>query len=449
MTTAAPDAVPTAPATRGPAAGSPPEEVRRVAISSYLGNTIEFYDFILYGSAAAIFFGPLFFSDLSPALGTLASFATLATGHVARPLGGLVFGHVGDRWGRKRVLVLTMVIMGLASGFIGLLPTYDQIGVAAPLLLVTMRLLQGFAVGGEWGGAVLLAAEHAPPNQRGLITAIGQAGQPSGGLLSTLALGAVTLLPEDQLMSWGWRVPFLISFVLLVIGLYVRVKVSESPLFDELQTEHARTRMPLVGVLRRPGALLRGIGVTLPPVTAATLIGTFAVSYAVGLGVPRPTVLAALTAGWAAATVMCPVYGVLSDRWGRRPVYTAGAVAFALLGYPMFWAIGSGSTPLLFLAFIVAFGLVAVCMSAALGALLSEMFPTEMRYTGISASYQIGTLLGGFTPLIAGALLALAGGGRNVGWVAAFIVAFNVIALTAVWSNRESRGSDLRATTLT
>jgi MHS family shikimate/dehydroshikimate transporter-like MFS transporter len=447
--TAAPDAVPTTSSTREPAAGSPPEEVRRVAISGLLGNTIEFYDFILYSSAAAIFFGPLFFSDLSPSLATLASFATLATGYVARPLGGLVLGHVGDRWGRKSVLILTMVMMGLASGLIGLLPTYDQIGVAAPLLLVTMRLLQGFAVGGEWGGAVLLAAEHAPPHQRGFITAIGQAGQPAGGLLSALALGAVTWLPEEQLMSWGWRIPFLVSFALLGIGLYIRVKIGESPLFDELEGSAKRKGVPLVGVLRRPGPLLRGIGVGVPPTMAATLIGSFAVSYAVGVGIPRPTVLGALTAAWAVAIVMCPIYGWLSDRLGRRPVYAAGALAFAVLGYPMFWAIGSGSTPLLYAAFVAAFGLIAVCMSSALGALLSEMFPTEVRYTGVSAAGQIATVVGGFTPLIAGGLLALGGGGRNIGWVAAFIAVVNVIALAAVLRTRESSGSDLRSTTLT
>ncbi|WP_345412093.1 MFS transporter [Pseudonocardia xishanensis] len=413
-------------------------------MSSYLGNTIEYYDFILYGSAAAVVFGPLFFSNLSPALGTIASFATLATGYIARPLGGLVLGHVGDRVGRKRVLLLTIVMMGLASGLIGLLPTYAQIGAAAPLLLILLRLVQGFAVGGEWGGAALLAAEHAPPARRGLITAIGQAGLPSGGLLSTLALGTVSLLPGDQLMAWGWRVPFLFSFLLLAVGLYMRVRVSESPLFTELDTRLQEKNTPLVDVLRNPGPLLRGIAASLPPTVVSTLFGSFAVSYTVGLGASRSTVLAALSVGWAGAIVMTPIYGLLSDRFGRRPVYVSGALAFAVLAYPLFWAIGSGSTALMYIGFFVVFALVAVCMSAALAALLSEMFSTRMRYTGISAAYQVATIVAGFSPLVAGSLLAAAGGGRNIGWVAGLIVVLSLLAAVAVWFGRESSGSDLR-----
>jgi MHS family shikimate/dehydroshikimate transporter-like MFS transporter len=427
-----------------PLSGSAPDEVRRVAVSSYLGNTIEYYDFILYGSAAAVVFGPLFFSNLSPALGTIASFATLATGYVARPLGGLVLGHLGDRVGRKGVLLFTMVLMGVASGLIGLLPTYAQIGVAAPLLLVLLRLLQGFAVGGEWGGAALLAAEHAPAGKRGFITAIGQAGLPSGGLLSTLALGAVSLLPSDQLLAWGWRIPFLLSFLLLGVGLYVRVRVSESPLFDELDAAAKQKQTPLLGVLRRPVPLLRGIAATVPPVMVSSVFGSFAVSYAVGLGVSRSSVLAGLSIAWAGAVVMTPVYGLLSDRFGRRPVYATGALAFAVLAYPVLWAIGSGSTALMFLAFFVVFALISVCMSAALAALLSEMFPTAIRYTGISASYQLATIVAGFAPLAAGSLLELAGGGRNIGWVAGLVVVIALVAAVAVWSGRESTGSDLR-----
>ena len=423
---------------------SPPDEVRRVAISSYLGNTIEFYDFILYGSAAAVVFGPLFFSDLDPVLGTIAAFATLATGYIARPLGGIVLGHLGDRLGRKRVLLVTMIMMGLASGLIGLLPTYPQIGVAAPLLLVLMRLIQGFAVGGEWGGAALLAAEHSPPERRGYITAIGQAGLPSGGLLSTLALGAVSLLPGDQLLAWGWRIPFLLSFALLGIGLYVRLRVSESPLFDELEESTRVQRRPLAAVLRRPAPLLRGVLATVPPTMASSLFGSFAVSYAVGLGNDRSTVLGALAAAWAGAIVMTPIYGILSDRFGRRPVYLAGAVAFAVLAYPMFWAIGSGSTVAMFAAFVTAFALISVCMSAALAALLSELFPTATRYTGVSVAYQAATLVAGFTPLVAGSLLALAGGGTNIGWVVAMVVVVSLAAAAAVWTGVESRGSDLR-----
>lgn len=430
-----------APGTRSPSSA---DEVRRVALSGYLGNTIENYDFSLYASAAAVVFGPLFFSNLSPALSTVASFATLAAGYVARPLGGIVLGYLGDRVGRKRVLLVTLIMMGVGSGLIGALPTYEQIGIAAPMLLVLFRLVQGIAVGGEWGGAALLAAEHAPPERRGFITAIGQAGLPSGGLLSTLALGAVSLLPSDQLLSWGWRVPFLLSFVLLLVGLYVRFRVSESPLFDELDTVQRDRRSPLAEVLRKPGPLLRGILATVPPPMASVLFGSFAVSYAVGLGHERSTVLAALSVAWAFAIITTPIYGRLSDRFGRRPVYLAGALGFALLVYPMFWAIGSGSTVLLVLAFVTAFALIAVCMAATLAAMLSEMFATEVRSTGVSVAYQAAALIAGFAPLAAGGLLAAAGGGTNIGSVAVLVMVVSVLGAVAVWTGRESRGSDLR-----
>lgn len=425
---------------------SSPAEVRRVMISSYLGNTIEYYDFILYGSAAALFFGPLFFSNLSPALATIVSFATLATGFVARPFGGVLFGYLGDRIGRKPVLLITMIMMSFGSGLIGLLPTYAQMGVLAPLLLVLLRVIQGFAVGGEWGGAALLAAEHAPPERRGFITSIGQAGLPSGGLLSTLAMTGVSLLPRDQLFSWGWRLPFLLSFLLLAIGMYVRVRVSESPLFDELTAVERDHRRPLAQLMRQPRALLRGIAATLPPLVASTLFGSFAVSYAVGIGHSRSTVLVALGVAWAGAIVATPMYGKLSDRFGRRPVYLCGALGFAILVYPMFWAINSRSTALMIFAFLAAFALISVAMSGPLAALLSELFSTEIRSTGVSMAYQGATIAAGFTPLLASSLLVAAGGGKNTGLVGAFVVVIALLAAVTVGSGKESRGADLRTT---
>lgn len=423
---------------------STPEEVRRVAVSSFIGNAIEFYDFILFASAAALIFGPLFFSNLDPALGTIVSFATLATGYVARPLGGIVLGYLGDRVGRKAVLLATMIMMGTASGVIGLLPTYAQIGAAAPILLVILRLVQGFAVGGEWGGAALLAAEHAPPHRRGWFTALGQAGLPAGGLLSTVAMALVTLLPREQLFSWGWRIPFLISFVLLGLGLYVRLHVAESPLFEELAAEQRSRRRPFSDLVRRPAALLRGIVTGIPPIMISSLFGSFAVSYAVAIGHSRALVLWALGAGWAGAIVMTPLYGKLSDKVGRRPVYLGGVLGLAVGCFPMFWMINSGSPVLLFVSLFVAFAFISVSMSGALAAVLAEMFPTESRYTAVSVAYQGAGLAAGFVPLIAGSLLAAAGGGRNIWLVAVFAIGVALAAAVVVASGRESRGTDLR-----
>ncbi|WPB89342.1 MFS transporter [Streptomyces malaysiensis] len=425
-------------------AGSSPGEVRRVAVSAYLGNSIEFYDFLLYGSAAGVFFGPLFFPELDPITGVIASMATLGTGYLARPLGGLVLARVGDRHGRKRVLLATIVMMGLASGLIGLLPTYDQIGVAAPIMLVFLRLVQGFAAGGEWGGSSLMAAEHAPPGKRGLITAIGQAGLPTGGLLSALMLAVVSLLPSEQLMSWGWRIPFLLSFGLLGLALYVRTRISESPLFEEQKAATVQ-RVPLLHVLRRPVPLLRGVVATLPSSLPSTLFGSFAVAYAVGLGAERSHVLVALGFAWAGAVVTSPVYGWVSDRFGRRPLYLAATVGLAVCVYPLMLGIGSGSTPLMGFSFFAAFTFFSQAASAPLAAMLSEMYPTSSRFTGMTIAYQGASVVTGFFPVLASGLLAAAGGGRNIGWVALVVAAVAILAGASVWFGRESSGSDLRS----
>ncbi|QYB00236.1 MHS family MFS transporter (plasmid) [Rhodococcus sp. USK10] len=416
-------------------------EIRRVALSSYLGNTIEYYDFILYGSAAALVFGPLFFSNLSPTLGTIASFAVFSAGYIARPLGGIIFGSLGDRIGRKSVLLYTMTIMGVASGLIGLLPTYEKIGVIAPILLVALRVIQGFAVGGEWGGASLMAAEHAPPNQRGFYTAIGQAGLASGGLLSTLAMALVSQLPDGQLFSWGWRVPFLASFALLAVGVFTRVTISESPLFEELQEKSG-------GHIQRRGSfrahrieLLRGMAASVPPAISSTVFGSFAVSYAVSSGHSRSVVLTALCVAWGLSIVATPLYGKLSDKLGRRPVYITAALSFAIFVYPLFKAIGSESTVMMFAAFSIAFALITVAMTGMLSALLSELFSTEYRYTGVSISYQGATVIGGLAPLGASIMLA---SGSNVAAVAILVAVFSLLGAAAVGTATESRGGSLR-----
>lgn len=419
-------------------------EVRRVALSSFFGNTIEFYDFLLYSSAAALIFGRLFFSNLSPALGTIASFATFATGYVARPLGGIFFGHLGDRIGRKSTLITTMLLMGISSGLIGALPTRAQAGALAPVLLVVLRLAQGFAVGGEWGGATLMAAEHAPAGKRGRYTGISQMGLPLGGLLSTLVFVGVTKLPEQQLFSWGWRVPFLVSFVLLGVGLYLRVRISESPLFAKLTERSAERRTPIVEAFRRHWPnIARGVALCFPAVMVTSLFGSFAVSYAAANGWSRPTVLAALSTAWGVSVICTGVYARLSDRLGRRPVYLAGAIGLALVIYPAFLVINHHVTWALFLVLPLVLSVTTCGMSATFGALLSEMFGTETRYTSVSVAYQAGSVLAGFTPVVAGALLAAAGGGTHSTLIVVTAVVATVLAASVVITLPESRGSSL------
>jgi MFS transporter, MHS family, shikimate and dehydroshikimate transport protein len=373
----------------------------------------------------------------------VASFATLASGYIARPLGGIVLGHFGDKVGRKTVLLLTMVAMGLASGAIGLLPTYAQIGVAAPMLLVLCRLIQGFAVGGEWGGAVLLTAEHAPAHRRGFLVAIGQSGLATGGLLSTIAMALVALLPQEQLFSWGWRLPFLVSFLLLALGLYVRLKVSESPVFRELAARPRPERVPLLSILRTPGQLGRGIAAALPSTLATSLFGTYLISYAAGVGYARPTVLTALCIAWAAAIVMLPIFGALSDRIGRRPVFLGGAVGMALAVYPAFLLVDTGSTVALVAVMVFFFaGSTNACVSA-LAPLLSEMFGTATRYTGVSMSYQLASLLAGLSPLVASSLVAALGVSTGVVWIVTGAAAVAVGGAAAVWAMGDTAGSSL------
>ncbi|MBN9108319.1 MAG: MFS transporter [Pseudonocardia sp.] len=418
----------------------PQKEIRRVVASSFIGTAIETYDFILYGSAAALIFGPLFFANLSPALATIASFATLATGYLARPLGGLLFGYLGDRLGRRWVLMTTVILMGAGTGLIGLLPTQAQIGVAAPILLVALRVIQGIAHGGEWGGGVLMIAEFVEPRKRGMYTGLGQGGLSAGAVIATLVMALVTTLPEDQLFSWGWRMPFLFSFVLVALGIYLRLRIDESPLFLEME-KRAEPRVGLSAMLGHLRPLGRGILASLPPTMSAAFFGTFAVGYAVQAGNSRSTVLLALATSWVLGSFTTPIYGMLSDRVGRRPVFVASVVGVAILTYPFMLAMKSGSTVLLFVAFIVLFSFVTPASQGTVASLLSELFPTELRSTGVSLSYQLAAVAAGFTPVVSASLLAASAG--RLGWVVALISGMCVVAAVAVWRGRESAGSSL------
>ncbi|MEH0472098.1 MFS transporter [Streptomyces sp. B21-097] len=390
-------------------------QLRVVAASGLLGTAVEFYDFLVYGTVAALVFGELFFPGADPAVGTVAAFGTFAAGYVARPLGGILFGHFGDRLGRKSTLLLTMGLMGGASFLVGLLPTYDTIGVWAPVLLIALRVVQGIAIGGEWGGATLMVVEHAGERRRGLWSSFTQMGAPLGSLLSTAVVTLVVALPEDEFAAWGWRVPFLLSVVLLGVGLFVRLRVVESPLFAEVKKGGAESRLPILDVLRRPRPVLLACCVGIGAFTAQSLLTSYLISYATGIGYARPQVLTALTVSASVALVVLPCASALSDRVGRRPVVLAGAIASAALAFPVLALVDSKSPGLLILAVVLGHGIAQSTMYGPLGALLTEMFGTEVRYTGASLGYQGATLVGaGFSPMIAGSLVAGSGDSTTV-----------------------------------
>ena len=421
-----------------------PAMLRRVVLSSLIGTTVEYYDFVLYATMTALVFDRLFFSALDPGLATVAAFAAFAAGYVARPIGGIFFGHFGDRLGRKRMLVLTMAIMGVGSFLIGLLPTYETIGVAAPAMLVVLRVAQGIAIGGEWGGATLLVAEHAEANSRGRSIGLMQMGAPLGTLLSTGVVAAVTLLGDDALLSWGWRIPFLFSALLLVFGLYVRVSVPESPVFEHAVSTAASPsgsqRLPLSRVLRRPRTLILATAVGIGPFGLTALINTYMLSYAKGIGYPLTEVITASLLSSVTSMLTIPLFSALSDRVGRRAVIMGGALAIVVYAVPFYALVDSASFPRLAVAWILAQA-VQSAMYAPLGVLLSEMFDTDVRYTGVSMAYQLAAVLGaGFTPLIASSLLA---GDMRSAPLVAIAIGCGVVTMLAIWLMKETRGRNL------
>jgi metabolite-proton symporter len=405
---------------------------RLVALASMVGTTIEWYDFFLYGTAAALVFNRLFFPTFDPLMGTLAAFGTYTVGFVARPVGGIVIGHYGDRIGRKSMLVLTLVIMGLATFLIGLLPTYEQIGPWAAVALVLLRVAQGFGVGGEWGGAVLMAVEHAPKGARGFYGSWPQIGVPAGLLISTAVFAIFARLPEDQFLSWGWRVPFLVSIVLVAIGLLIRVRILETPTFAKIKASGSEARQPILEVLQRyPRQVLLAMGARVAENGAFYVYSTFLLVYATQkVGMDRSIVLNGLLIASAVELVAIPVFGGLSDRLGRRPVYLFGAVVTAVFAFPLFWLFDTGSTPLVWLALIIAFTLSHGAMYAPQAAFLSELFGTRVRYSGASLGAQMASVLaGGLSPFIATGLLRQYGSG---GPLALYVIAMAVITIVSV-----------------
>ncbi|GAA4617275.1 MFS transporter [Saccharopolyspora hordei] len=416
-----------------------------MVLSSYLGSALEYYDFLLYGTAASLVFGPVFFSGLSPAASTIASLGTFAAGYVARPLGGVVFGHFGDRAGRKAMLVLAMTVMGVASILIGLVPPASAIGPWGAIVLVTLRVLQGIAIGGEWGGAALMALEHAEPRRRGFLAAFTNAGAPTGAVLGTLVMTLFTLLPEDEFLRWGWRVPFLLSAVMLAVGLFVRARVSESPIFRAAaERAEQEDSPPIVDVLRRPGTVVLAALACLASFALQTAFTTFGITYAVERGTARPDALLAFALGQFFAIFFILGFARLSDRVGRRPVMLCGLAATAVLVHPMFSMLAADS----FAVVTAAFTLYTLCHGATYGpmaAYIAEQFGTRTRYTGASLGYQLATVLGGgFTPVVLASLYASSGSSTVP--VSGFIIALALLSGVVLLRTRETKDNDLTAT---
>ncbi|SCC71859.1 MFS transporter [Acinetobacter albensis] len=403
---------------------------RLAGISSMVGTTIEWYDFFIYGAAAALIFNKLFFPNLDPLMGVMAAFATYAVGFIGRPLGGIVFGHFGDKIGRKAMLLTTLIMMGIPTVLIGLLPTYESIGYWATVCLVILRFVQGMAMGGEWGGAVLMAVEHAPEGGKGFWGSLPQASAGGGLVLASVALGLVSMLPEASLFSWGWRIPFLASIVLLGVGWYIRVKVPESPDFEKVKEQAQEIKVPALQVFKNhPRVLLTIIFARAAENAWFYIASTFALAYTTTtLGLPRQDILFATICGGGLIMVMTPLFGYLSDKVGQRNMFMFGLVVLLFYCYPFFSMLNTKDPLLVWTAIVLAIGVVFPIMYAPQSQLFARQFPTEIRYSGISISVQFaGVIGGGLAPLIATKLLSIGGGSPHL--IITYIMGMTIFAI--------------------
>ena len=382
----------------------------KVAFASAIGTMVEYYDFTLYATATAIVFNRIFFPSDNPLVSTLAAFATFFIGYCARPIGGILFGHFGDRLGRRNMLLLTVLIMGIGTFLIGLMPTYGQIGMWAPILLLLLRLLQGIGIGGEYGGGMVMAIEHAPPKMRAFCSSIVHIGLPAGFLLPIALMGfLVSTLSDEQFLSWGWRLPFLGSLALVALGLFIRFQISESPAFEAASKQKAPPRLPVAEALRDHWKrILLGIGAKIAESGLFNIYAVFAITYAVTVHhLPKTLVLNGILVGCLVECVTLPVFGLLADRFGRKPVYVLGALFQVVFAAPFFILMDSANAAQIWLAVAIGLGLGHGSMFGAQGAFFSELFPARVRYTSLSLVQQIGPILGGgLSPLVATALLA-------------------------------------------
>jgi len=399
-----------------------------------MGTTIEWYDYFLYGTAAALIFNKIFFPAFDPLTGTLAAFATYSVGFFARPLGGVIFGHFGDKVGRKSMLLITLFMMGIPTILIGLIPSYDSIGYWAAVLLVLMRLLQGIAVGGEWGGAVLMAVEHAPEGKKGFFGSLPQTGVAPGLILSSLAMGAVAQLPEQDMLTWGWRIPFLISVVLLLVGWFIRAKVAESPDFEKVKKEGSKVEVPALVVLKKhPKQVLTVVGCRLAEVTWFYTVATFSLAYATGtLGIPKSTILDAIVWGALAAFFTMPLSGILADKIGSKWMFVLGACGILVFAPYFFTMLQTLERSTIILAFVVAIGGIYAALYGPEGQLFSAQFPAAVRYSGISIAVQVsGAIGGGLAPIVATWLLAKGNGSPQ--YIVWYLMGLGIIAVVSTF----------------
>jgi MHS family shikimate/dehydroshikimate transporter-like MFS transporter len=407
----------------------------KVAFASLVGTAIEWYDFFLYGTSAALVFNKLFFPNVDPTVGTLLALVTFAVGFVARPFGGIIFGHFGDRIGRKTMLYLTLLIMGLSTAAVGLIPTYNDIGIWAPILLVSMRILQGIGLGGEWGGAVLMAYEHAPANRRGFYGSWPQLGVPLGLVLGNVVFMIfVNAYPGDLYTStWAWRMPFLFSFALVIVGLYIRMQIAESPQFAKIKEAKQESKMPLIeAITKHPKNLLLAMGARFADNGLFYIYATFSLVYVTTvLKMPRMSILTAILI---AAFIECftiPLFGYLSDLWGRRPVYMGGAIFSGIWAFPLFYLLDMKSPEYMIVAIAVGMAIGHSAMYGPQAAFMSELFSTRVRYSGASLAYQLASVFaGGVSPLIATYLLKQSGGNPTpIAWYMIVLAAITVVSV--------------------
>ena len=413
--------------------------MRTVVAASAIGTTIEWYDFLIYATAASLVLNKLFFPTQDPLVGKLISISTIGVGFFARPIGAVMFSHFGDRLGRKSMLILTLVGMGIATTLIGLLPTYESIGVTAPIILVACRLAQGIAIGGEWGGAVLMTTEHAPLGKRGFYGSMVQLGFPLGMALGTTSFFALGYLNDEQFASWGWRMPFLASAVLVFVGIFIRLRIEETPEFKQVLREGKVLRFPVFeAIWRHPKDLVIGLGARITEISWIYVLTIFGLSYAVtNLGLTRTLVLGAISVGAAVELITIPLFGYFSDHLGRRIVYLLGCVAAICLSFPIFWAIETRDPLTVIAAFVGGMSVGHGIMYGVQASFLSEMFPSNLRYSGASIGYQLAAPLGGgLVPLAAAAMVGLNHGAT---WpVSVLMIVIAAVTIVAVLIARET-----------
>ncbi|MDB5767802.1 MAG: putative metabolite transport protein [Collimonas fungivorans] len=423
------------------AAAAPPQEAatrspRKAALASWIGSAVEYYDFFIYGTAAALVFGKIFFPSFDPIAGTVAAFATFGVGYVTRPIGAVLLGHIGDRYGRKKVLTFTLLLMGISTFMVGLLPTYGQVGISAPVMLVVLRMLQGVSAAGEQAGANSMTLEHAPPHRRAFFTSFTLSGTQAGLILATLVFLPISALPEEQLLSWGWRVPFFLSAIVVLVGIWVRRTLPETPAFEQGKS-HKQTRLPLAVLLREHKKSLARVIFAAQISVVSTIFSVFTLSYAVNtMHIARATMLTVLILANVVALAAIPAFAALSDRIGRKPVFIFGALGSACLIWPYLWCISQANIPLIFVFGLLLSGVVYSAANGVWPSLYGEMFDTRVRLSGMAIGTQIGFALGGFAPTISAAILKP---GVD-GWmpVAVFVSATALIAAISAATARET-----------